>query len=180
MSTHVPGISVSVGNVMRGPWSARVLTKIVYAEFCNADVRNAVLSKVRSRNLSCHLAGKSIKVLPALSKVIHARMWALDRAEESVSKSNLSDRKTVVKVNTRHSHCITLNGEVVFEQEPELTDLGSFLGTCAALELPASRSRSWSGMRLNSQLHGGNFTATSDTVFPISFFDVFFVFYEAE
>ena len=142
MSTHFPGISVFVSNVMRGPRSARVLTKIVYAEFCDADVRNAVLSQVRSRNLSCTFGGKSIKVLPALSKVIRARMWALDRAQELVSRSSFSEGKTVVKVNTRQSHCITLNGEVVFEQKPGLTDLGSFLGSCATLELPASHSRS--------------------------------------
>ena len=128
---------------MRGPRSARVLTKIVYAEFCDSDVRNVVLSQIRSRNLSCpQFGGKSIKVKPALSAVIRGRMWALDRAEEIVSGSSLAAGKTVVKVNTAQSHCITVDGEIVFEQKPGTADLGTFVGTCATLQLPASRSRS--------------------------------------
>ena len=51
-SSHFLGISVCVGNSMRGPRSARVMTKIVYAEFCDSDVRNAILHQIRSRDLS--------------------------------------------------------------------------------------------------------------------------------
>ena len=75
MSSNFPGITVLVGNIMRGPRSARVLTTIVFVEFADSDVRNVVLSQIRSRNLSSTFGGQTVKIKPALTAVIGSRMW---------------------------------------------------------------------------------------------------------
>ena len=141
MSMHFPGISVSVGNVMRGARSARVLTKIVYAEFCDSDVRNVVLGQIRSRNLSCQFRGQAIAIKPALSAVRRSRNWALSEAEKLVRAHGESQGKTVLKTSTATARTVTVDSVVVYEQTLGGSDLGSFSGVFSTLQLPVSQPR---------------------------------------
>ena len=134
MSTHFSGISVSVGNIMRGPRSARVLTKIVYAEFCDSDVRNAVLSQIRSRSLTCQFGGKSIAVKPALSQIVRQRIWALNKAHELVKAHPAAVGKEVLKVNGKDGG-ITVDGVSAFTQSG-VSGFGVFAGVFSTLVLP--------------------------------------------
>ena len=80
---------------MKGPRSSRVLTSVVYFEFSDSDVRNAVLAQLRSRSLKFPLQHVAIK--PASSAIIRDRIWALNKAFELVSASNLCGSETVTR-----------------------------------------------------------------------------------
>ena len=138
MNEHFPDISVQIGNIMKGPRSSRVLTSVVYCTFSDSDVRNAVLAQVRSRSLK--FPGEGVAIKPALSAVIRARIWALNKAHELISASSLCGSESVTKVNTPELRCIRVGSTVAFEQKGGSSDLGSFLGSFAGIQLPVGRS----------------------------------------
>ena len=143
METNFAGVRCSVGNIARGPMHSRTLTKVSYAEFSDSDTRHTVLASIRSRGLTCAHNGKTIQVKPALSQAIRTRIWALNKAEELIGGHAYAQGKSVVKTSTPTTRTIAIGGEILFEQKPNSSDAGVFLGPCASLLLPvgaASRS----------------------------------------
>ena len=143
MKTNCAGVRCSVGNIARAPMHNRTLAKVSYAEFSDSDTRNTTLASIRSRGLPCNHNGKTIQVKPALSQSIRTRIWALNKAEELIGGHAYAQGKSVVKTSTPTSRTIAIGGENLFEQKPNSSDAGVFLGPCASLLLPvgaASRS----------------------------------------
>ena len=142
MSDHFADVSVQIGNIMKGPRNGRILTSVAYCEFSDSDVRNAVLSLIRSRNYKCVFQNQQIDIKPALSAVIRSRIWALNKAYELISASPLASKEVVSKVNEPSTRCIRVGVEVAFEQKSGSSDTGQFLGRFAQLTLPGKSSSS--------------------------------------
>ena len=116
MHQHFEGIPCSTGNISTGPFSAgqRPLTTVVYVEFINQDVRNAVFSDVSSRNLSFSYNGKNINIKRALTKKIRSKIWVLKQVESLLRNDGRCNGMEITTVNDNGLRTIKVRETVAF------------------------------------------------------------------
>ena len=80
-----------------------------------------------------------INIKRALFQIIRSRIWALNKAEEIVRARESSQGKQIVKTSDTNARTVSLAGEIVFQQKVGGSDIGTFMGSCSSLSLPAGK-----------------------------------------
>ena len=126
-------------DISTGPFTAgqRTLTPVVYVEFSDQDVRNAVFLAITTGNLSMSHGGAVIRIKRALPKKIRGKIWVIKEVEKMVQGDPRSSRKEVTSVFENGERHIKVTNTVVFTQGKNTN--GHFLGDYVNLVVPTPK-----------------------------------------
>ena len=131
---HVKGVSV----IHRGDWKERgknrSMTRVGLIDVGNADVREYIVKIIEAKDLKIPCAGKSLKIVRAMTDNAKDRNTALTGAADLLKKQPGLSAKDV-SIEWTGSRSVKVKGAIAYEQ-PVGRDLGSFCGAYAHLKLP--------------------------------------------
>ena len=119
------------GGIMKGPKANRVLTRLSFIEYSSVDDARNALKILKQHPFT--LAGATLSVKSALTKVNASRNWALKEADK-MAKTLEASKSANVSIDWTN-RCVKVGTDIIFSQTKD--DLkGTFCGMAGHLKLP--------------------------------------------